>query len=147
MVVVIILGLLAAASVPLYHQYVLEAAHAEAATNLAEIATKEEVYFAAYKQYVPVDAGFDTLSSFGARAPQLDPSNAWAVLGFAPDPQGGIFSGPVYYRYAVHTNDDNSSYIVCAQRRIDQDTLEHASLQQTNPTAIVYNHDTTSLCQ
>ncbi len=66
MIVVIIVGILAAAAVPVYTSFVKKAYKSEAQASLGAIKTAEEVYFAEYNKYavdatVPLDGAWDEL--------------------------------------------------------------------------------------
>ena len=58
MIVVIIVGILAAAAVPIYQGFVKRAYITEAKASIGTIRTAEEVYFAEHGEYVPA-AGSD----------------------------------------------------------------------------------------
>lgn len=131
MIVIVILGILAATAVPLYHSYINHAAITEAQTNLADIASKEERYFVLNKTYLQTETTLPTLPAANTRSPQT--SNAqWTALTYpSSSAAGGIFGGPVYFRYHVSNSalpaaapeeepsSNISSYTVCARRNLE----------------------------
>ncbi|WP_461395325.1 type IV pilin protein, partial [Deferrisoma sp.] len=85
MIVVAILGILAAIAVPMYRGYVSSAKVSEAKSNLETIRLLEEQYYADHKTYV---AGADT-SALVANLPGFEPGD--------PD--------DLYYDYKVEAGD------------------------------------------
>ncbi|GAB6064602.1 type IV pilin protein [Deferrisoma palaeochoriense] len=71
MIVVAILGILAAIAVPMYKGYITTARKSEAKSNLETIRLLEEQYYADYKTYV---AGADTATLI-ANLPGFEPGN------------------------------------------------------------------------
>ena len=63
MIVVAIIGLLAAIAIPNFVQFQLRAKSAEGKGNLAAIRTAEEAYFAEYGIYLPATAAPATIGS------------------------------------------------------------------------------------
>ena len=58
MIVVIIVGILAAAAIPIYRTFVKRAYETEAKASLGAIRSAELVYHAEYKTFLPVAAGY-----------------------------------------------------------------------------------------
>ena len=94
MIVVAIIGILAATAIPNFLQYQLKAKTAEVKTNLAAIATNEEAYRAETDNYI-------TCASAPAAAAAASPTKqgwvtnaGYTAIGFTP-------SGDVYYMYEV----------------------------------------------
>lgn len=92
MIVVAIVGVLAALAMPAFRNYVMRARTAEAPVFLGAIRQREESYRAEFARYCPVAAN--------PAAPSVDPVpfNAtlgdWPMLGASPD-------GPVRFSYMV----------------------------------------------
>lgn len=100
MIVVAMIAILAATAVPIYRGYVDEAAKSEANTILADIAAREVAYQGAWGAYVGT-GGKPVLDNVGERSPQNDNGNGWLRLGYNNDLDGGLFGGPVYFKYFV----------------------------------------------
>ena len=96
MIVVAIIGILAAIAIPNFLMFQLRSKTGEAKTNLAGIRTAEEGYFAEFGSYVPAPAVTPLPTS------QKQP---WPV-GFAGgfDQMGWGPEGQVFFQYAVATN-------------------------------------------
>ncbi len=93
MIVVAIIGILAAIAIPNFLRFQLRSKTGEAKTNLAAIRTAEEGYFAEYGVFVAAAAN-----------PAGAPSAAKQVWGAAPagfDTVGWSPEGDVYYQYQV----------------------------------------------
>jgi prepilin-type N-terminal cleavage/methylation domain-containing protein len=104
MIVVAIIGVLAAVAIVAYRRYTIRAHNAEATSVLADVRLKEEAYRATFHQYanigdvwVPASApGPDPrpfLNTSSAYA-LSDPEGKWQQLGAVPD-------GMVYFSYYV----------------------------------------------
>ena len=112
MVVVAIIGILAAVAIPVYLNYVKKSKASEAFSMLQGIREKQEAYFAEFKRYTedidwtPYPPG--TAQAAGTCSTthrwDLDPNDLndamWIQLGFHPD-------GPTYYTYRVETGFEN----------------------------------------
>ena len=152
MIVVVIIGILAMTAVPIYHAYVTEAAHAEANTTLADIASKEEAYYSSWQTYIatpPIantaipNAYTHTVQSGAGQNGAVSP---WVQLGYHNDDTSGLWGGPVYYFYEVKLNTAGNTYSVCGIRMLDSTTVERAVLTSKNRRAIVFTQDTTKEC-
>lgn len=144
MIVVVIIGILAMAAVPLYNSYITEAAHAEATTTMADIATKEEAYRSTWHEYLGISNGYKK-QDVGTKSPQVGTANDnWFKLGYnagATAAQGGLFGGPMYFRYTVAVPDTKDSYIVCAHRQkpsLSGSSDEFAKLTSVNRRAVIF---------
>jgi type IV pilus assembly protein PilA len=94
MIVVAIIGILAAIAIPNFLQFQLRSKTGEAKTNLAAIRTAEEGYFAEFGSYVDAAA---TPGAAGSTTKQL-----WAGGGIADfDSLGWSPEGEVFYQYQV----------------------------------------------
>jgi len=106
MIVVAILGILAAIAVPGYMQYVMRSKASEAIGMLAEIKARQEAYRADFGQYCNASGtgpGFATIAAdSGNWNPNADPraapqvwlpnANGWAQLGARPATNAVLFS-------------------------------------------------------
>jgi prepilin-type N-terminal cleavage/methylation domain-containing protein len=93
MIVVAIIGVLAAIAIPNFFRMHMRSKTTEAKTNLASIRTAEEGYFAEHSIYVP--APQDPPGPPGSRKRPWQPSpGAFDQLGWAPE-------GDVYFGYGV----------------------------------------------
>jgi type IV pilus assembly protein PilA len=98
MIVVAIIGILAAIAIPNFLSFRLKAKTSEAKSNLGAIRSTEVAYFAEWNWYV----GNQTDVPLGARTGRADkvpwiPSTRFSVIGFAPE-------GAVFYDYALVSN-------------------------------------------
>lgn len=131
MIVVAIVGILAAVAIPSFQSYVLRSRTAEAYTFLGEIRQRQEAYRAEFGQYCAVNGisvGSGTLNPpsipSGGRVMPWTPSGGWTQLGAAPD-------GPVRFQYGVWAGNpgdaptglgfDNTDFWFVAQARGDLD--------------------------
>ena len=97
MIVVAIIGILAAIAIPNFLMFQLRSKTGEAKTNLAGIRTAEEGYFAEFGSYVP------SAAVTPAPGPQKNPWPApGAALGF--DTLGWGPEGQVFFQYIIATN-------------------------------------------
>ena len=91
MIVVAIIGILAAIALPQFLRFQMRARAVEGKTNLAAIRTAEQGYFGEFSTYVACSASPGAPSSF--RQPWTD-NGGFDVLGWAPE-------GEVHYQYSV----------------------------------------------
>jgi prepilin-type N-terminal cleavage/methylation domain-containing protein len=104
MIVVAIIGVLAAVAIPAFQSYVMRARAAEAPTFLGEIRQRQEAYRAEFGMYAtaplntgctgPGDGSPNELPVAGVSVAMLVADQAWSQLGAAPD-------GPVRFRYCT----------------------------------------------
>jgi type IV pilus assembly protein PilA len=98
MIVVAIIGILAAIAIPNFLTFRLKAKTSEAKSNLGAIRTVEEAYKAEEDQYYPSGgniARYPALATFGTVKQAWTPNaSPFSALGFEP-------AGQVYYDYAV----------------------------------------------
>ena len=131
MIVVAIIGILAAIAIPNFLRFQLKAKSSEGKTNLAAIRTAEESYYSEFGQYVsssasPAACGFNLKVAFT----NVDGANAgFDRLGWAPE-------GYVFFNYAVGTNTPLSSqFTATAAADIDADTVEQVWAYKKGATA------------
>ncbi|MBO4351791.1 MAG: prepilin-type N-terminal cleavage/methylation domain-containing protein [Proteobacteria bacterium] len=145
MIVVAIIGILAATAVPLYRAYIDEAARSEAKTTLADLASKEEAYFSSWNRYIATgsskyNAGTTSAGTRTIQKPDAEAEvKAWAALGIQ-NGSGGLWDGPVYFRYKVDTASSNTTYRACAHRYLIGGARESFSLSNSNRRSFVENH-------
>ena len=99
MIVVAIIGILAAIAIPNFIKFQLRSKTGEAKTNLAALRTSEEGYFAEFGTYVDA-AAFPTAGPSAAKEfwDVTDPAAVgYETLGWAPE-------GDVYYQYEIGTD-------------------------------------------
>jgi type IV pilus assembly protein PilA len=111
MIVVAIIGILAAIAIPNFLRFQLKAKSSEGKTNLAAIRTAEESYFAEFNSYIsalpsPVTTDQNVKKQFVA----VGAPGGFAQLGWSPE-------GHVYFNYSVATS--GNSYTAAALANID----------------------------
>jgi type II secretory pathway pseudopilin PulG len=105
MIVVVIIGILAAVAIPVLRGYIQRSKASEAFTLLQGSREKEEAYFAEFKRYTN-DIGWEPYTPGGGQPCDqttnwnLAATSEWLQLGFFPD-------GPTYYAYRVDTGYTN----------------------------------------
>ncbi len=116
MIVVAIIGILAAIAIPNFLRFQLKAKSAEGKTNLAAIRTAEEAFFAEYGNYVSSDPSPVALDNNTKTAY----SHAFADLGF--DKVGWEPEGEVYFSYNVAIlTSTGDQFTAAAMADIDND--------------------------
>jgi prepilin-type N-terminal cleavage/methylation domain-containing protein len=112
MIVVAIIGILAALAIPSYQQFQLRSKSAEARVNVASIATAEYAYFGEFSRYVTAAATPGGVPGPGRRV--------WAGGGVAQfDELGFIPIGDVLFSYAVDTDPTQASFTVAGLGDVD----------------------------
>jgi len=118
MIVVAIIGILAAIAIPNFLRFQLKAKSSEGKTNLAAIRTAEESYYAEFGLYVsafesPPAAGKNLKVKFDNVTNGTD--KGFDRLGWSPE-------GYVFFTYEVGVNTGNSQFTATAEADIDADT-------------------------
>ena len=118
MIVVAIIGVLAAIAIPQYNSFRLKAKAAEAKSNLGAIRAGEEAYFTEKEEYADC-AATPTADDFpGKQAVDWsDDDGNFVKIGFSA-------KGQVYYQYAVDAADDGESFEATATGDLDGDDDE-----------------------
>jgi prepilin-type N-terminal cleavage/methylation domain-containing protein len=101
MIVVAIIGILAATAIPGYQRFQLRSKTSEAKVNLASIKTAELTYSAEFGAFVETDASPAGLGGSQPR-PFVDegvPGENFTTMGWEPE-------GSIYFQYEVSTEDD-----------------------------------------
>jgi type IV pilus assembly protein PilA len=118
MIVVAIIGILAAIAIPNFVRFQLRSKSSEGKTNLAGIRTSEESYFAEYGTYITAATSPAMLAApSSSKQNFVDAGAAGAnfnTIGWAPE-------GQVYFRYAVAAM--GADYTADAQANIDADAV------------------------
>jgi type IV pilus assembly protein PilA len=96
MIVVAIIGILAAIAIPNFLNFRMKAKTSEAKSNLGAIRSTEVAYFAEYNAYI-INQGYtpvhSTLGNHSDKKP-WDGTTKFSIIGFAPE-------GQVYYDYQL----------------------------------------------
>jgi type IV pilus assembly protein PilA len=117
MIVVAIIGILAAIAIPNFLRFQLKSKSSEGKVNIAAIRTAEESYLAEFGNYVAAVA-IPTAGIPGASKATFDtptPGADFDQLGWEPE-------GQVFFQYAVATASP-SAYAISAVADIDADTV------------------------
>lgn len=115
MIVVMIIGVLAAIGIPRFLRYQLKSKSAEGKTNLGAIRVLEEAYFSEFEAYLA--AAPEPAAVPGASPAAFDPvTSDFGDLGFAPE-------GRVYFSYGVALSADLVAYTADAAADIDADGI------------------------
>ncbi|MEZ4282399.1 MAG: prepilin-type N-terminal cleavage/methylation domain-containing protein [Myxococcota bacterium] len=120
MIVVAIIGILAAIAIPNFLRFQLKSKSSEGKVNIAAIRTAEESYLAEFGQYVAAQAIPTTGIPGPTKALFTVPTAGqdFDQLGWAPE-------GNVFFQYAVAVGSP-SSYAISAAADIDDDTTNQA---------------------
>ena len=116
MIVVAIIGILAAIAIPNFLRFQLKAKSSEGKTNLAAIRTAEQSYYSEFGVYVSADVspagapGSAKRAFVPRREQRLAPARGLHTLGWSPE-------GNVYFSYAVGTGAAGTGFFATAQRR------------------------------
>lgn len=101
-VVVAIIGILAAVAIPVYRSYVFRSKASECASVMLGIREKEEAFFSEFKRYTnnigetPIACSTNPWPSASLSWNGAAETAKWTQLGFWPD-------GPTFYAYSVTT--------------------------------------------
>ena len=112
MIVVAIIGILAAIAIPNFLRFQLRARSSEGKTNIAALRTAEESYRAEFGNYVSA-APAEGAEVPGATKAVFASSSGFDSLGWSPE-------GRVYFLYEI-TSTNGSMYTIDAQADIDGD--------------------------
>jgi type IV pilus assembly protein PilA len=115
MIVVAIIGILAAIAIPNFLRFQLKAKTSESKVNLAAIRTAEESYLAEFGSYVSCSATPGTAGSTTKQQFTGGGSSQFLTLGWEPE-------GQVFFQYGVATNTATPlAYTADSQADIDGD--------------------------
>jgi type IV pilus assembly protein PilA len=118
MIVVAIIGILAAIAIPNFLRFQLKAKSSEGKTNLAAIRTAEESYFAEYGNYISALPSPPTASMapYNQKTVFSDAvaNQGFDIIGWSPE-------GMVYFNYSVEINAAADGFTAGAGADIDND--------------------------
>ena len=112
MIVVAIIGILAAIAIPNFLRFQLRARSSEGKTNVAALRTAEESYRAEFGSYVAAAAA-PTAGVPGNTKAVFDSTTGFDSIGWSPE-------GRVYFQYEI-TSSDGGMYTIDARADIDGD--------------------------
>jgi type IV pilus assembly protein PilA len=120
MIVVAIIGILAAIAIPNFLMFQLRSKTSEAKVNLAGIRTAEEGYFAEYGTYVAA-AGWTPVLSSPQKQAWPSPAPGFDTIGWAPE-------GGVLFRYEISASGPGAliDFEAGARGDLDGDTVSSA---------------------
>ena len=114
MIVVAIIGILAAIAIPNFLRFQLKSKTSEGKVNLSAIRTAEETYLAEFGQYVP-SASFPG----AAGTPPGTQKAPWPAVAGGFDTIGWGPEGDVFFNYAVATDAINTGYTATGEADLD----------------------------
>jgi type IV pilus assembly protein PilA len=117
MIVVAIIGILAAIAIPNFIRFQLKAKTSEGKVNVAAIRTAEEAYFSEFGSYVAA-AVSPTANGATAKTAFAD-AGGFNVVGWAPE-------GQVYFNYEVVLSNNSTAYVADAGADIDGNGTDQA---------------------
>jgi len=112
MIVVAIIGILAAIAIPNFMRFQLKAKAGEGKTNLAAIRTAEESYMAEFGTYVSAAVAPSALPGAMKVAWAVTSPSGYLTIGWAPE-------GAVYYQYEVTVGGTGTDFWAVAESDID----------------------------
>ena len=116
MIVVAIIGILAAIAIPNFLRYQLRSKSGEAAINIAGVKTNEIAYYGAHDAYIQTEA-YPDMSLTAQRVPWVEATanalDGWEDLGWKPE-------GDVYFSYLV-TSNPTTAFTASAVADLDMD--------------------------
>ena len=144
MIVVAIIGILAAIAIPSMLRFQLRSRAGEGKVNLAALRTAQEAYMAEFARYMPFvstpqpsgvigvgGVGSQKVSWPACPIPLLPGSPGYCFIGWLPD-------GPTYYNYTVVTDPAASSFSATAESDIDADgNVNYWGFERTNVVGVV----------
>ena len=119
MIVVAIIGILAAIAIPNFLRFQLKSKSSEGKVNIAAIRTAEESYLAEFGLYVPAAATPAAVPGSQKALFPVVPGVDFDILGWAPE-------GNVFFQYAVVSNAGVNAYSISAAADIDADGTQQA---------------------
>jgi type IV pilus assembly protein PilA len=121
MIVVAIIGILAAIAIPNFIRFQLKAKTSEGKVNVAAIRTAEEAFFSEFGTYVAATAtpAANGSTSKTAFTPLNGVGGGFGTIGWAPE-------GQVYFNYEVVTSTGGTAYVADAGADIDGNSTDQA---------------------
>ena len=117
MIVVAIIGILAAIAIPNFVRFQLKAKTSEGKVNVAAIRTAEEAYFSEFGNYV--NGLVSPAANGGTSKTSFTDVGGFGVIGWAPE-------GQVYFNYEVVVSTSNTAYTANAGADIDGNGTDQA---------------------
>ena len=123
LIVIVILGILAAVAIPAFTRYVKRSKTSEATGNISKIYQGEVSYYnqsseqsvASFASAGPTPGGTLSASKFPAQPTSFTGNAGWSAIGFSVD-------SPLYYAYTAVA--DGTSFTATANGDIDGDTVQ-----------------------
>ena len=128
MIVVAIIGILAAIAIPNFLRFQLKAKSSEGKTNLAAIRTSEQSFYSEYGRYVS-STGLGPTAYPGSSKTGFVATTGFTTLGWSPE-------GQVYFMYSVASS-DGTGMLITADADIDANGVRQAWGYRTVATATV----------
>jgi type IV pilus assembly protein PilA len=117
MIVVAIIGILAAIAIPNFIRFQLKAKTSEGKVNVAAIRTSEEAYFSEFGAYV--DGTVSPTNFGGTTKTAFSDNGGFGNVGWAPE-------GQVYFNYEVVISAESTAYVADAGADIDGNATAQA---------------------
>ncbi len=144
MIVVAIIGILAAIAIPNFIRFQLRSRAGEGKINLAAIRTAEEAYLAEFGRYVPFVSTPQAVGVIGTGGigsvkaawvacpiPVVPASPGHCIIGWQPD-------GPTYFNYVAGTDPTATSFVVTSESDIDAEgTVNYWGFERANAAGVV----------
>ena len=121
MIVVAIIGILAAIAIPNFMRFQLKAKSSEGKVNIAAIRTAQESFLAEFGSYIPAGVLPAAVPGVQKVAFTLPPNHGFSTLGWSPE-------GSVFFQYAVAAT--STAYTISAAADIDGNGATTAANQQ-----------------
>jgi type IV pilus assembly protein PilA len=112
MIVVAIIGILAAIAIPNFLRFQLKAKTAEGKTELAAIRTSEKSYYSEYGRYVSSTGPGPAVAAIGSAKTAFVTTTGFTTLGWAPE-------GQVYFSYGVGSDALGTGFLATAMADIN----------------------------
>jgi len=117
MIVVAIIGILAAIAIPNFLRFQLKAKTSEGKTNLAAIRTSEQSFYSEYGRYVSSTGAGPALTAVGSAKTGFVSTAGFTTLGWSPE-------GQVYFSYAVGSDVLGTGFLATAQADINANNVD-----------------------
>ena len=116
MIVVAIIGILAAIAIPNFLRFQLKSKSSEGKVNIAAIRTAEESYLAEFGSYVGATVN-PSADVPGSQKAAFETGGGFDTLGWSPE-------GNVFFQYAVNAPSGENHYTISAAADIDADDTD-----------------------
>ena len=147
MIVVAIIGILAAIAIPNFLRFQLKAKTSEGKTNLAAIRTAEQSYYSEFGSYISALPADPAMGSIGSSKTAFTGGGGFGIIGWSPE-------GTVYFSYAVDGDGDNTDLVnsphtgftATAMADIDADTVTQGWMYNKADSGGAKNVDSNHTC-